>query len=57
MKFMISTHGSQQDDDGLAATPGAGEAWSREDFVALATFMHRFNADLAQSRELVKTRG
>ena len=32
-------------------------AWSREEFAALGAFMEGFNKDLAESGELVDTRG
>ena len=58
MKYMILTYGSQQDYDGLAGRPGpSSRAWTREDFAALAEFMDRFNSELAESGELVETRG
>jgi hypothetical protein len=55
---MILTYGSQQDYDGLAgrSAPGA-PAWTAEEFAALATFMDSFNKELAESGELVETRG
>ncbi len=57
MKFMILTYGSQQDYDEMAGKPGDRPAWSREDFVAMATFMRELNSELAESGELVETRG
>ena len=58
MKYMILTYGSQQDYDGLAgrSAPGA-PAWTAEEFAALGTFMDSFNKELAESGELVETRG
>jgi hypothetical protein len=57
MKFMISTYASQQDYDAMAGRPGEGAPWSREDFIAMARFMHEFNSKLADSGHLVETRG
>jgi hypothetical protein len=58
MKYMILVYGSQQDYDGLAGRPAAGQpAWSGEDFAALAAFMDSLTKDLAESGELVETRG
>jgi len=58
MKYMILTYGSQQDYDGLAgrSAPGAA-AWTPEEFAALGAFMEKFNSELAESGELVETRG
>ena len=58
MKYMILTYGSQQDYDGLAgrSAPGA-PAWTAEEFAALGTFMESFSKELAESGELVETRG
>ncbi len=57
MKFMISTYGSQQDYDAMAGKPEEGRVWSREDFAAMARFMGELNSELAESGELVETRG
>ncbi len=57
MKFMISTYGSQQDYDEMAGRPGERPTWSRDDFVAMATFMQALNSELEASGELVETRG
>ena len=58
MKYMILTYASQQDYDGMAgrSAPGA-PAWTPEEFAALGAFMQAFNAELAESGELVETRG
>jgi hypothetical protein len=58
VKYMILVYGSQQHYDGLAGK-GTDEqpAWSAEDFAALGTFMETFNKSLAESGELVDTRG
>jgi hypothetical protein len=58
VKYMILTYGSQQDYDGLAgrSAPGA-PAWTPAEFKALGEFMTEFNAELAESGELVETRG
>ncbi|OLF18072.1 YciI family protein [Actinophytocola xanthii] len=55
MKYMILTYGSQLDYDGMSGKPGS--AWTAEDFAAMGTFMAEFNAELAESGELVETRG
>jgi hypothetical protein len=57
MKYMILTYASQQDYDGMAGKPTDGPVWSAEDFGALVAFMESFNQDLAESGELVETRG
>src|SRR5258707_3910324 len=58
MKYLILTYASQQDYDGLAGKAAAGSpAWSAADFAALGAFMESFTKDLAESGELVETRG
>ena len=58
MKYMILVYGSQQDYDSMAGKPAAGRpAWSAEHFAALGAFMESFTKDLAESGELVETRG
>jgi hypothetical protein len=58
MKFMILVNGSQQDYDALAGSPAPGRpAWSAEDFAAMGSFMETFSKELAESGELVDTRG
>jgi hypothetical protein len=57
MKFMISTYGSQQDYDAMAGKPEERSAWSPQDFAAMARFMHELNSELAETGELVETRG
>ena len=58
MKYMIMIYASQQDYDALAGKPGAGQpGWSAADFAAMGTFMESFAKDLAESGELVDTRG
>ncbi len=58
MKYMILVYGSQQDYDALAgkAVPGK-PAWSPADFAAMGAFMESFSKDLAESGELVESRG
>jgi hypothetical protein len=56
MKYMILTYGSQQDYDAMAGKAGAAP-WSAEDFAAMGAFMESFNRELAESGELVETRG
>jgi hypothetical protein len=58
VKYMILLAGSQRDYDAMAGRPGADEpAWTGADFAALGTFMEEFNRELAESGELVETRG
>jgi len=58
VKYMIMIYASQQDYDALAGKPGAGQpGWSAADFAAMGTFMESFAKDLAESGELVDTRG
>jgi hypothetical protein len=57
MKYMILTYASQQDYDGMAGQDSGKPAWSEDDFAAMGAFMEKFNADLAESGELVETRG
>ncbi len=57
MKYMILTYASQADYDGMAGATGDHPAWTPEDFAAMGAFMESFAAELAQSGELVETRG
>ncbi len=57
MKYMILTYGSQQDYDAMVGKATDKPAWSAEDFAAMGAFMESFNKDLAESGELVDTRG
>jgi hypothetical protein len=58
MKYMILVYGSQQDYDSMAGKAADGKpAWSAADFAALGGFMESFAKDLAESGELVETRG
>jgi hypothetical protein len=57
MKYMILTYASQQDYDAMAGNPADKPAWSAEDFAAMGAFMESFNKELAESGELVETRG
>ena len=58
MKYLILMYGSQQDYDAMAGGAGTGEpAWSAADFAAMGAFMESFNKELAESGELVETRG
>jgi len=55
---MIMIYASQQDYDALAGKPGAGQpGWSAAESAAMGTFMESFSKDLAESGELVDTRG
>jgi hypothetical protein len=56
MKYMILTYASQQDYDGMAGKETGKPAWTGADFAAMGAFMEKFNADLAESGELVETR-
>ena len=57
MKYMILTFASQQDYQEMAGQPSSQPAWTHEDYAALGAFMHAFNQELADSGELVETRG
>ena len=58
MKYLILMYGSQQDYDEMAGNTGAGEpTWSAAEFAAMGEFMDSFGKDLAESGELVETRG
>jgi hypothetical protein len=57
MKYIILTYASQQDYDAMSGKPAATPAWSPEDFAAMGAFMESFNRELAESGELVETRG
>ena len=57
MKYMILTFASQQDYQKMAGRPSEEPAWTPEDYVALGTFMQKFNQELVDSGELVETRG
>ena len=57
MEYMILTYASQRDYDAMAGKPTVQSAWSAEDFAAMGAFMATFNQELAESGELVETRG
>ena len=58
MKYMILVYGSQQHYDAMAGRPAPGvPPWSGEDFAAMGAFMQALNSELAESGELVETRG
>jgi hypothetical protein len=57
MKYMILAYGSQQEYDGMAGKDTGGAAWTAEEFAAMGAFMEKFNTELAESGELVETRG
>ena len=58
MKYMILLYGSQQDYDALTGKQLPGKpAWGSEDFAAMGGFMAEFTKGLAESGELVETRG
>ncbi|GAA1561549.1 YciI family protein [Kribbella lupini] len=56
MKYMILSYASQEDYDGMAGKDTGKPAWTEADFAAMGAFMEKFNADLAESGELVETR-
>ena len=53
---MILTYASQRDYDAMTGKPGESR-WSADDFMAMGAFMEQFNKELAESGELVETRG
>jgi len=55
---MIMLYSSQLDYDALAGKASPGKpVWSAEDFAAMGAFMESFTKELAESGELVDTRG
>jgi hypothetical protein len=58
MKYMILMYASQRDYDAMVGKPAPGEpGWAAADFEAMGQFMEQFTKDLAESGELVDTRG
>jgi hypothetical protein len=58
VKYMILMYGSQQDYDAMVGKAVAGRpALTAEDFAPMHAFMESFNKDMAESGELVETRG
>jgi hypothetical protein len=58
MKYMILVNASQRDYDAMAGKPGGEDpGWTPADFAAMGEFMESFSKDLAESGELVDTRG
>jgi len=57
MKYMILTYASQKDYDAMAGKATGTPVWSGNDFAAMGAFMEAFNKELAESGELVETRG
>ena len=58
MKYMILVYASQRDYDAMVGKLAPGEpGWTGADFAALGRFMEQFARDLAESGELVDTRG
>jgi hypothetical protein len=57
MKYMILTFGTQQDYDTMAGKSAGHPALTPADFAPMYEFMAAFNRDLADSGELVDTRG
>lgn len=58
MKYMILIYGAQRDYDAMAGKPDSGQpGWTPAQFAAMGAFMAAFNQELADSGELVETRG
>ena len=58
MKYMILIYGAQRDYDAMAGQPDPGRpGWTPAQFAAMGEFMESFNKELADSGELVETRG
>ena len=57
MKYMILLYGSQPDYDAMSGRPSEKPSWTAQDFAAMGQFMEAFNKQLAESGELVETRG
>jgi hypothetical protein len=57
MKYMILIYGAQRDYDAMAGKPDRGPGWTPDQFAAMGAFMEAFNQELAESGELVETRG
>ncbi|MFC0547150.1 YciI family protein [Kutzneria chonburiensis] len=58
MKYLILAYGSQRDYDAMAGRPAPGApTWTPQDFEAMGAYMEKLNNDLAESGELVETRG
>ncbi len=57
MKYMILTYASQQDYDAMAGRGATHPVWSPRDLAGMGAFMQAVNQELADSGELVETRG
>jgi hypothetical protein len=58
VKYMILVYAAQRDYDAMTGKPAPGEpGWTGADFAALGQFMEQFAGELAESGELVDTRG
>ena len=57
MKYMLLVYASQQDYDGMAGKATEQPAWSGAELAAMGEFMESFSKELAESGELVDTRG
>ena len=57
MKYMILLYGSQQDYDAMSGSASEKPSWTAQEFAAMGLFMEAFNKGLADSGELVETRG
>lgn len=58
MKYLILVYGSQRDYDAMSGRPADGApTWTPQDFEAMGAYMEKLNSELAESGELVETRG
>jgi hypothetical protein len=58
VKYLILAYGSQRDYDAMSGRPTTGgPTWTPQDFEAMGAYMEKLNTDLAESGELVETRG
>ncbi|MFB7717625.1 YciI family protein [Nocardia sp. NPDC056100] len=57
MKYMILAYASQRDYDGMAGGTTETPAWTSEELAAMTEFMSAANQELADSGELIETRG
>ena len=57
MKYMILLYGSQEDYDAMSGRAANKPGWTSQEFAAMGSFMEAFNKAIADSCELVETRG
>jgi hypothetical protein len=58
VKYLILAYGSQRDYDAMSGRPTeGGPTWTPRDFEAMGGYMEKLNSELAESGELVETRG